>query len=115
MKDISQEFILNSMADELWQKLRDILQSVSKKYEATSAPQKLWIMNETWKLIQERSWLKAKGLQNNNRKYNSLCDDIRKAIRRDKDSYIARICEEIEQHSLTNEPRDLFQEVKQLM
>jgi len=51
-----------------------IYYNVSKKYEVISAPRKPWITNETWKLIQERSQLKANGLQNNDnhRKYNSL-------------------------------------------
>jgi hypothetical protein len=37
-----------------------IYYNVSKKYKVTSAPRKPWITNETWKLIQERSRLKAK-------------------------------------------------------
>ncbi|XP_012544182.2 transposon TX1 uncharacterized 149 kDa protein [Bombyx mori] len=77
---------------------------------------KVWISEQTWKLISKRKYIKGKGLQDDDvrKTYSDLCKEIKKACRRDKNCFIADICIEIEKHSQKYQPSDLFKKVRLL-
>lgn len=114
---ITSEHTLNYTADELWTRMKNKLEETAEHLRRDkTSPNKPWISQPTWTLIQERQIVKAGGIRDNNDigKYNRLTKDINKALNEDKNTYITSICLQIEKHKHQNEPKDLFKKVNVL-
>jgi hypothetical protein len=114
--------ILNSFQeehtpDEIWEETKNILLNAAKDViPKTTRKKKDWITEDTLKLINKRKQLKMNGLntENNKKDYTSLCKDIQKNCRKDKNNFINNICKEIQEHADRNETKDLFRKLKQI-
>ncbi|XP_037866981.1 uncharacterized protein LOC119628534 [Bombyx mori] len=75
-----------------------------------------WISEDTWTIIDERRKLKANGLTTPAEKatYRSLCKDIQRLCRKDKNCFFTSICAEVQQHAQKYQTADLFKKVRLL-
>ena len=101
--------------EELWEDTEDIIMTTAKKYipmkkKRRSSP---WLSQETTDLTDERRLLKEAGLQHS-KMYSTLSNEIQAAARRDKNTHLNQLCEEIEEFSSKNNSRSLFKAVKDL-
>lgn len=95
--------------------MRKALEDVANKYlNLNQKPNKQWISDNTWGLIKEKQQIKVRGrkLDRDRENYSRIIKEINKALRKDRNIYVATICEEVEKHAVRNEPRDLFQKIK---
>lgn len=86
----------------------------NKYLNLNQKPNKQWISDNTWGLIKEKQQIKVRGrkLDRDRENYSRIIKEINKALRKDRNIYVATICEEVEKHAVRNEPRDLFQKIK---
>jgi len=101
--------------DELWLDLKkSILESAKKtipiQRRKKSTP---WLSQEVIDLSDERRQLKEAGLKNS-RMYKLISSEIQQKARRDKNNHINKTCQELEDHSLNNNSRNLFRSVRDL-
>lgn len=115
---ITQEEMDRMNANELWMEMKNVMDAAASSVSSrkNDQPRKSWISQQTWNLIKERREVKAKGTNDNQNtlKYHNLTRKINKAMRMDKDAYVGSICQEIEKHSNSNQPGDLFRKVRTL-
>lgn len=113
---VDQKTLSECNPNDLWREMRKALENATNKYNHNSdqRPKKQWISDATWGLIKARQQIKARGFKQNGdrEEYSRLTKEINKALRKDKNTYVATICEEVERHAERNEPRDLFQKIK---
>lgn len=110
---------INQMdADRLWMELKQAIDTsiTSCNIQRNEQPKKPWISENTWDLIRRRQLTKREGnnVGEDLSQYRELSRQIDRAVRADKDAYIRSICEEIEKHSNSNQPTDLFKKVRTL-
>ncbi|KAL3272657.1 hypothetical protein HHI36_014122 [Cryptolaemus montrouzieri] len=102
-------------ANDLWMELEQAFECVTAINNTTTNdhPKKPWITSHTWSLIAKRRELKGRVIadDNNKQKYSDLSKTIDRCINNDRNSYVTSICEEIEKHANSNQPRDLFKKV----
>lgn len=101
--------------DELWLDLKtSILESAKKcipiQRRKKSTP---WLSQEVIDLSDERRQLKEAGLKNS-RMYRLISSEIQQKARRDKNDHINKMCQELEDHSQSNNSRNLFRSVRDL-
>lgn len=51
-------------------------------------------------------------LLTNRQNYTNMSKEVNRTLRIDKNNHIARICEEVEEHTNNNQTGDLFQKIK---
>lgn len=96
-----------------WEYLKSIMVETAKKHTPpNNTKRKPWITDHSWDLIQRRKDVKRKA--DADHAYRKLSREVQRQCRKDKEEYIAGICEEIERHGIRNEPRELFNKIKLL-
>ncbi|CAH2044928.1 unnamed protein product, partial [Iphiclides podalirius] len=72
---------------------------------------------ETAKVIKERRELKQGGLSSSEQweRYSQLSREVQRRCRQDYNAYINNICEDLEQHSLKHETKDLINQKLKLL
>ena len=103
--------------NELWEEGKSIILSAAKRHISKRRKKNYqWISNETINEVEKRRQLKAKGLNDsvNVTEYNKQNALVQRMMRRDKEKYINDQCKRIEDNSITNSIKDLYQGVKNL-
>jgi len=77
---------------------------------------KKWISEETYKLVDERKALKSHTTKGTASKkhYNFLCREIRRRCRKDRESFVNGICEEVEQAQIQKKSRKVYEGIKKI-
>ena len=99
------------MPDELWNKVRDIVQetgikTISKKKKCKKAK---WLSEEDLQIAEKRREAKGKGEK---QKYNHLNAEFQRISRRDKKAFLSDQCKEIDKNIRMRKTRDLFKKIR---
>lgn len=102
--------------DEIWTTRKSWMHMVAKEIQTrpTEKVRKHWMTESTYQLVDERRRLKNSQDINKDERVRELNREIKRACRKDKNSYLGRVCNEIETHAYQQQPRDLYKKVKQL-
>lgn len=100
--------------NELWDRARTLLERAvtDSKPPAKTRKRQQWMSDETLMLVEERRRMKASGADV--RTLNKQSAQIQAACRRDRNTSLRKICEEIEAHSGKNESRDLHHKIRSI-
>lgn len=103
-------------SDSKWEHFKRMVEKTATENKLVKPVMKDFITPETAQIILERRELKEQGLcsPGDLQRYSELSRQVQLCCRKDYDSYINGICLQLEQHSLKNEFRYLFQKVKEL-
>ncbi|XP_073821438.1 uncharacterized protein [Musca autumnalis] len=101
-----------------WEETVNVLKTIAEEeigYRQKEA-RKIWISDNTWKLIQERNTLKEKllGDANTNQEYKIKAKAVKKAARTDKRKYLENIAIEAEAAAGANDARKVHQVIGRL-
>ena len=101
--------------DELWLNIKDSVLVAAKKYVPKKKKKKSspWLSQEVIDLADERRQLKEAGLQGS-QMYRLMSSEVQRKSRRDRNDYIKKVCQELEEHSGNNSSRELYQCVNKL-
>ena len=99
------------MPDELWMKVRDIVQetgikTIPKKKKCKKAK---WLSEEALQIAVKRREAKSKGEKE---RYKHLNAESQRIARRDKKAFFSYQCKEIEENNRMGKTRDLFKKIR---
>ena len=95
------------MPDELWMKVRDIVQEIGIKTIPMEKKCKKakWLSGEALQIAVKRREAKSKGEKE---RYKPLNAEFQRIARRDKKAFLSYQCKEIEENNRMGKTRDLF-------
>ena len=101
--------------EELWTDIKESILDSANKHVPVKRRKKAtpWLSREVIDLADERRQLKEAGLQTSNM-YRMMSKEIQQKSRRDKNTHLNHLCNELEDHSAKNNSRYLFRGVKDL-
>ena len=99
------------MPDELWTKVRDIVQetgikTIPKKKKCKKAK---WLSGEAFRIAVKRREAKSKGEKE---RYTPLNAEFQRIARREKKAFLSDQCKEIEENNRMRNTRDLFKKIR---
>ena len=99
------------MPDELWTKVRDIVQETGIKTIPMEKKCKKakWLSEEALQIAVERREAKSKGEKE---RYKHLNAEFQRTARRDKKAFLSDQCKEIEENNTMGKTRDLFKKIR---
>ena len=102
---------MDRVPDELWMKVRDIVQetrikTIPKKKKCKKAK---WLSGEALQIAVERRAVKSKGEKE---RYKHLKTEFQRIARRDKKAFLSDQCKEIEENNRMGKTRDLFKKIR---
>ena len=99
------------MPDELWMKVRDIVQETGiKTFPMEKKCKKAkWLSGEVLQATEERRQVKGKGEKE---RYTHLNAEFQRIARRDKKTFLSDQCKEIEENQKMGKTRDLFKKIR---
>ena len=99
------------MTEELWMKVRDIVQEAviktmpkKKKYKKAK-----WLSEEALQIAEKRREVKGKGEKE---RYTHLNAEFQRIARKDKKAFFSDQCKEIEENNRMGKTRDLFKKIR---
>ena len=99
------------MTEELWMKVRDIVQEAviktmpkKKKYKKAK-----WLSEEALQIAEKRRQAKGRGEKE---RYTHLNAEFQRIARRDKKDFLSDKCKEIEENNRMGKTRDLFKKIR---
>ena len=103
--------LIDSVPDELWMEVRDIVQeagikTIPKKKKCKKAK---WLSEEALKIAEKRREAKGKGEKE---RYTHLNAEFQRITRRDKKAFLSDQCKEIEEKNRMGKTRDLFKKIR---
>ncbi|XP_049886587.1 uncharacterized protein LOC126381094 [Pectinophora gossypiella] len=103
-------------SDSKWEYVKKMIEETARDNKLAKPAMKDFITPETARIILQRRDLKENGIcsTEDHQRYSELSRQVQLCCRKDYDNHINQICLEVEQHSLKNESRYLFQKVKEL-
>ncbi|KAJ8710420.1 hypothetical protein PYW07_009786 [Mythimna separata] len=98
--------------DYLWKSTVQLIKDAVRESQPNNRSEKRqhWMSADTWNLIKERRDLKAKGSRI--QELNAMTCVIQAACRRDRNTALQSICEEVERHSQKSETKDLHRKIR---
>ncbi|CAG4966253.1 unnamed protein product [Colias eurytheme] len=104
----------NKDANSMWISAKNyILEALSESQQQKVTHKKQhWMTPQTWQLIEERRLLKSRGASS--LELNARRSAIQSSCRRDRNRALAKICEELEQHSDKLQTKELHDKVRYL-
>ncbi|KAJ8722876.1 hypothetical protein PYW07_004056 [Mythimna separata] len=98
--------------DYLWKSTVQLIKDAVRESQPNNRSEKRqhWMSADTWNLIKERRDLKAKGSRT--QELNAMTSVIQAACRRDRNTALQSICEEVERHSQKSETKDLHRKIR---
>lgn len=98
--------------DTLWNKAKQLIQNAVTESSPRPETRKRqhWMTENTLALIEERRLKKAAGADI--RELNQLSANIQACCRRDHNSHLHSICDELEKHAMKHESRDLYHKIR---
>ena len=103
--------LIDSMPDELWIEVRDIVQETGIKtipMEKKSKKAK-WLSGEALQIDVKRREVKSKGEKE---RYKHLNIEFQRIARRDKNAFLSDQCKEIEENNRMGKTRDLVKKIR---
>ena len=103
--------------NEIWQEGKDTILRVAKSiFPKKNRTQNRWISNETLEEVENRRKLRAKCIKTDIERtlYAVQNATVKKLIRKDKEKFINEQCQYIEENSIANSLKDLYQGVRRL-
>ena len=102
---------LDSVPDELWTEVHDIVQetrikNIPKKKKCKKAK---WLSEEALQIAVNRREVKGKGEKE---RYTHLNSEFQRIARRDKKAFLSNQCTEIEENNRMGKTRDLFRKIR---
>ena len=99
--------LIDRVPDELWTKVRDIVQETGIKTIPMEKKCKKakWLSGEALQIALKRRDVKSKG---ENERYKHLNAEFQRIARKDKKAFLRNQCKEIEENNRMGEARDLF-------
>ena len=103
--------LIDSMPDELWTEVRDIVQETGIKTTPMEKKCKKakWLPGEALQIAVKRIEAKSKG---GKERYKHLNVEFQRIARRDKKAYFSNQCKEIEENNRMGKTRDLFKKIR---
>lgn len=103
-------------SDSKWELFKSMIERTANENKLQKPVMKDFITPETAQIILEKRELKEHGLSSpeDRQRYSDLNRQVQLRCRKDYDNHINGICLELEQQSLKNESRYLYQKVKEL-
>jgi len=103
--------LIDTVPDELWMEVRDIVQetrikSIPKKKKCKKAK---WLSEEALQIAVNRREVKGKGEKE---RYTHLNSEFQRIARRDKKAFLSNQCTEIEENNRMGKTRDLFRKIR---
>ena len=103
--------LIDSVPDELWMEVRDIVQetgikTIPKKKKCKKAK---WLSEEALQIAVKRREVKSKGEKE---RYTHLNEELQTVARKDKKAFLSDQCKEIEENSRVGKTRDLFEKIR---
>ena len=103
--------LIDSMPDELWTEVHDIVQetgikTIPKKKKCKKAN---WLSEEVLQIAVKRREVKSKGEKE---RYTQLNAEFQRIARRDKKAFLSNQCKEIEENNRMGKTRDLFKKIR---
>ena len=103
--------LIDRVPDELWNKVRDIVQEtgiktihMEKKFKKAK-----WLAEEALQIAVKRREVKRQGEKE---RYKHLNAEFQKIARRDKKAFFSNRCKEIEEKNRMGKTRDLFKKIR---
>ena len=102
--------LIDRMPDELWNKVRDIVQETGIKIIPVEKKCKKakWLSGEALQIAVKRREAKSKGEKE---RYKHLNAEFQRIARRDKIAFFSDQCKEIEENNRMRKTRDLFKKI----
>ena len=103
--------------NEIWQEGKDTILHVAKSnFPKKNRTQNRWISKETLEEVENRRKLRAKGIKTEIERtlYAVQNAKVKKLMRKDKEKFINEQCQHIEENSIANSLKDLYQGVRGL-
>ena len=99
------------MPEELWMKVRDIVQEAVIKTipKRKKCKQAKWLSAEALQIVEKRREAKSKGEKE---RYKHLNAGFQRIARRDKKAFLSNQCKEIEENNRMGKTRDLFKKIR---
>ena len=99
------------MPDELWTKIRDIVQETGNKTIPIEKKCKKakWLSWEVLQIAVKRREVKSKGEKE---RYKHMNAEFQRIARRDKKAFLSGQCKEIEENNRMGKTRDLFKKIR---
>ena len=99
--------LIDRVPDELWTKVRDIVQETGIKTipMGKKCKKAKWLSGEALQIAVKRREAKSKGEKE---RYKYLNAEFQRIARRDKKAFLSDQCKEIEENNRTGKARDLF-------
>ena len=99
------------MPEELWSKVRDIVQETEIKtiLKEKKCEKAKWLSEEALQIVVNRRDVKGKGEKE---RYTNLNAEFQRIARRDKKAFISDQCKEIEENNRMGKTRDLFKNIR---
>ena len=103
--------LIDSVPDELWTEVRDIVQEtgikiIPKKKKCKKAK---WLSEEALQIAGKRRDVKSKGEKE---RYEHLNAEFQRIARRDEKAFFSDQCKEIEENNRMGKTRDLFKKIR---
>ena len=95
--------------EELWMKVRDIVQGAVIKTITKKSKKAKWLSEETLKIAETRREAKGKGEKE---RYIYLNAEFQGRARRDKKAFLSDQCKEIDENNRMGKMRDLFRKIR---
>ena len=103
--------LIDRVADELWNEIRDIVQETEIKTIPMEKKCKKakWLSGEALQIAVKRREAKSKGEKE---RYEHLNAEFQRIAKRDKKAFLSNQCEEIEENNRMGKTRDLFKKIR---
>ena len=103
--------LIDSMPDELWTELPDIVQetwikTIPKKKKCKKAK---WLSEEALQIVEKKREVKSKGEKE---RYKHLNAEFQRIARSDKKAFLSDQCKEIEENNRMGKTTDLFKKIR---
>ena len=103
--------LIDRVPDELWNKVRDIVQETGTKTIPIEKKCKKakWLSGEALQIVVKRREMKSKGEKE---RYIHLNVEFQRTARRDKKAFFSDQCKEMEENNRMGKTRDLFKKIR---
>ena len=110
-KYLPQSLLIDRVPEELWMKIRDIVQeavikTIPKKKQCKKAK---WLSEEALQIAVKSTEVKGKGEKG---RYTHLNAQFQRIARKDKKAFLSDQCKEIEENNRMGKTRDLFKKIQ---
>ena len=100
---------IDRVPEELWMKVRDIVQGAVIKTITKKSKKAKWLSEEALKIAETRREAKGKGEKE---RYIYLNAEFQGRARRDKKAFLSDQCKEINENNRMGKMRDLFRKIR---